>query len=80
MCHSEGLIFSALNTNMRLLDSIQIAVLVWRKPVQYLRVLAWRSAGCKFTNDTMNSVIFPASPLVFVSGGAWGPCRTGGGG
>lgn len=53
----------ALDTKMGLLDSIQIAVLVWPKSVPFLRVLAWTSADCKFTNETMNTRNFPASPL-----------------
>lgn len=53
----------ALDTKMGLLDSIQIAVLVWPKSVPFLRVLAWTSADCKFTNETMNTGNFPASPL-----------------
>lgn len=48
----------ALDTKMRLLDSLQIAVLVWPKPVQYLTVFARRSAELKFANETMNAVIF----------------------
>lgn len=64
MCRSEGLIILPWsNTKMGLFDSIRIAVLVWPKPVQCLRVFAWRSADPKFTIETMNTAIFPASPL-----------------
>lgn len=64
MCHSEGLIFLPWsNTKLGLLGSIQTAVSVLPKPVQYLRGFAWRSAHCTFTNETMNTVILPAPPV-----------------
>lgn len=64
---------------MGLLDSIQIEVLVWPKPVLCLRVFAWKSADCKYAKETLNINFSSLTTAhVLMSGDAWGLCRTGG--